>query len=255
MLFATNKLPFHARDTRLYAGDSYPLQLRLKPQKTTFKKSEFVRIEAEARNVADYTVDIPWNTCGDIYKIILDREHNILGEPGLVCGIGGGISPGQKTRGAKLLELDLSHLETGKHVISMEYADPNIKSNEIEIELTPADPIYDCHSYTADITTLCHQIMIRSNVNASGPKDNTNCRRIKDKFLSKSYPLVNPIPTLSTENCDEGIPAVFVFNVPYKEHMRFNYEVENAKDADIVCRTTAYSSKWISRIPSRFDCF
>lgn len=248
ILCGTYFLLMHLSNQQFYAGDEYPVQFRIKSSREIFKRSEYVTIEATVANVSDYTIgEVILGNCGDRTEVIIDRTIKYFHDDNR-CGIGGGLQPGGPSE-PWLIELDLSHFESGKHIISLFYpnygsGDSNgIKSNEIEITLAAAEHVSNCYEFSDYATPLCDQVMITADekITEDGIKNNEACQYIKDKFLEKNYPKPLPIPALSTEDCNEGNPAIFVFNVYPGSTDHFLAKVHASKESDRVCRTIEYS--------------
>ena len=167
------------------------------------------------------------------------------------------MQPGQEYS-AKVIELDLSHLESGEHTLHAVYDFQGPKGTEsavsgaVRVNITAAENIYDCINYADDVTTRCQQKIVRARHDKSADENNRTCNYIKEKILAKSYPLVNPIPTYSTSDCNTGDPAVFVFNLPESQAGRFDAVVKEENNG-LVCNSTRYSRQWLEN--PKYDGF
>lgn len=239
---------------KLYKGGQYPAQLRINTGKTKYKKSEYVRVDVSLKNVGDFAIT-PQGACVGYFDVIVDWQFNLLRDKdsNRACtSIGLPRLQPDKELNVAQLELDLSRFDTGKHTLTAvyDYEDPvgiqQARSNEVAIEITPGDNISKegCYLFTDYPVSYCEQIMIRTTQDLTKNDNNKICQRIYKKYIDRYAPRPQPIPDLSTVGCNEGKPAVFVFNVPIKDVRIFERAVELAKKSEKVCRLTTHSAKW-----------
>lgn len=240
----------------LYGGGEYPFQLRISSPKTEYKKSEYVVVSVSAENVGDFDVTL-MGACSGYFDVIVDWESNILRDRDAdrACTQAAlpRLHPGARSEIATL-ELDLSRFNTGYHTITAvyDYEDPvgvqQARSNEIAIEILPGDNISEegCSSFIAYTVSYCDQVMIRTSHNLTAQENNEICQNIYDKYIDRHHPSPQPIPSLSTMGCDEGEPAVFVFNVADDQAKFFEDRASEAKKIERICWSTRYSVEWIN---------
>lgn len=240
----------------LYIGGEYPFQLRIKPSKTEYKKSEYVVVDVVASNVGDFDITIIGRCKGDL-DVVVNWQDRLINSPraSLPCLDTGYIQiESGKSAHIATLELDMSRYDNGKHKLTAiyEYLDPvgiqQARSNEIEIELQHFDNIAGngCYTFDSYATSFCDQIMIRTTSNLTAEKNNEICKNIKENYVDKHHPTPSAIRGLSVGSCAKGKPAVFVFNVPRGNSDIYEARISEAKKSERICWSTRYSLEWIN---------
>lgn len=212
------------------------LKVTVQPVQPVFHANQYVEIEATLTNVASQPKQTLWGTCGENYRLFVD-DKEMVKEHEVACPaiyFDNSIRPGE--RQTRKFQLNFSKVPAGKHSFYMIWE--NIRSNTVQFEITKEGAVADCYSYIKDITPLCKQIVIHTNISSADASDNAaRCQRIKKRFIDGTK--LQPITKLSTTACDGTKDAYFIMNVPESEFDLYRSKLAQVgDDAEILTNST-----------------
>ncbi|HUC95933.1 MAG TPA: hypothetical protein VMR76_03175, partial [Candidatus Saccharimonadia bacterium] len=152
-----------------------------------------------------------WAECGITFSLSVDGKtiySNVSGVQACLASEAS-IKPGQSMKESFIF--DPTNIAPGRHSLFLKLYNPNVKSNTLNVDISPAKSIGSCYDLTTYASPLCAQISNPGFANSTG---------ICEQFLAyiKNSTPLKPIPSLSDTNCQANdisdYTASLVVNVP-----------------------------------------